>query len=872
VIGDVSFIHDTNGLNLLRTGGMSPALTVVLINNSGGGIFNFLPIAAEVPDEQFRPLWTTPQYVDIAGMCRAQGIPHMRVTNLAELETSLRSSWALNRHCVLEVVTNIESNVLHHEEIKGAVRRALDGGLAVDSDDNLGGGARSDSHTVITRVRVETDSLPLTKPLTTSCGRPCTTRDVAYILMDAVCSDGTPRRVIGEIAPLPGLHRETLEQAVEQVNILARNPLLQGSGVALSPTPGGKAVPGDGCMAQGAGATGGSDSDAGALFRSFMESLGIPLDSVYPSVACGVEAALYQLQVDGVATATDPPGATLVSALIDPHGKSAEMIAAEAHEIVTEQGYGCIKVKAGRADDPETDAAYLRVIRQAVGGDVALRVDANQSWTAAQAATYVEMVGDLGVEYLEEPLANPTNLFHWDASGVPIALDESIDQGVFDLFDDGTPLPTAVQFVVLKPSLIGGLSKTLALSRQAALRGLRTVISSSFESPLGLVHLSQIASAVEAERPATGARQAHGISTESWFQGHHSGLTSRARGCEGRIMPARVRLEHAEATSLLTGETLEVKMMSFTVRTQLVDWNVTEAISGAVSSASSAQAPPIVLVHGMFGSATEMYQLACALRQRRPGTPVLCVDLPGHGQSKWTQYGLDALRATDGPNMLDLMSEALDALLLDDRIGPCVLVGYSLGARLALSMCLRDASVDASDARRGVSNVIQLLTLSGGLGIGTDNPAARSARVEKDDTIAHAFESLPRREFFDSWYGAPLWDSMRAHPGFAKYVAAKAEQTADPQGVLAATLRDCSPGRVAPLREALDRWMENESPMNIDIVMMVGDQDATYFDMASTLDASKSKYLTLETVRGAGHAVHLEAPDTVASLIAQHVP
>jgi len=144
--------------------------------------------------------------------------------------------------------------------------------------------------------------------------------------------------------------------------------------------------------------------------------------------------------------------------------------------------------------------------------------------------------------------------------------------------------------------------------------------------------------------------------------------------------------------------------------------------------------------------------------------------------------------------------------------------------------------------------------------------------VEKDDTIAHAFESLPRREFFDSWNGAPLWDSMRAHPGFAKYVVAKAEQTPDPQGILAATLRDCSPGRVAPLREALDRWMENESPMNTDIVMMVGDQDATYLDMASTIDASKSEYLTLETVRGAGHAVHLEAPDTVASLIAQHVP
>ena len=68
VVGDVSFLHDVNGLNLLRTGTLSPPLTVVLVNNNGGGIFNFLPISGDVPDEQFRPLWTTPQHVDIAGM------------------------------------------------------------------------------------------------------------------------------------------------------------------------------------------------------------------------------------------------------------------------------------------------------------------------------------------------------------------------------------------------------------------------------------------------------------------------------------------------------------------------------------------------------------------------------------------------------------------------------------------------------------------------------------------------------------------------------------------------------------------------------------------------------------------------------------
>jgi isochorismate synthase/2-succinyl-5-enolpyruvyl-6-hydroxy-3-cyclohexene-1-carboxylate synthase/2-succinyl-6-hydroxy-2,4-cyclohexadiene-1-carboxylate synthase/O-succinylbenzoate synthase len=68
VVGDLSFLHDINGLNLLRNGESRSPLTVVLINNGGGGIFSFLPIADELPEDEFTPLWATPQNVDLAGM------------------------------------------------------------------------------------------------------------------------------------------------------------------------------------------------------------------------------------------------------------------------------------------------------------------------------------------------------------------------------------------------------------------------------------------------------------------------------------------------------------------------------------------------------------------------------------------------------------------------------------------------------------------------------------------------------------------------------------------------------------------------------------------------------------------------------------
>jgi hypothetical protein len=56
---------------LISAGEMRPPLTVVLINNGGGGIFSFLPIADAVPEDVFTPLWATPQHVDLAGVAGA---------------------------------------------------------------------------------------------------------------------------------------------------------------------------------------------------------------------------------------------------------------------------------------------------------------------------------------------------------------------------------------------------------------------------------------------------------------------------------------------------------------------------------------------------------------------------------------------------------------------------------------------------------------------------------------------------------------------------------------------------------------------------------------------------------------------------------
>jgi 2-succinyl-5-enolpyruvyl-6-hydroxy-3-cyclohexene-1-carboxylate synthase len=75
--GDLALLHDANGF-LLRSK-VRNSLTIVLINNRGGGIFEHLPIARfEPPFEQF---FATPQEIDFDALAAAHGVAHVSVTN-----------------------------------------------------------------------------------------------------------------------------------------------------------------------------------------------------------------------------------------------------------------------------------------------------------------------------------------------------------------------------------------------------------------------------------------------------------------------------------------------------------------------------------------------------------------------------------------------------------------------------------------------------------------------------------------------------------------------------------------------------------------------------------------------------------------------
>lgn len=86
ITGDLACLHDTNGW--LITPQFQGRLTVLLINNGGGGIFEHLPIRQFEPP--FEAFFATPQQVEFRNLAAAYGIPYHRLKDWADVETQLR--------------------------------------------------------------------------------------------------------------------------------------------------------------------------------------------------------------------------------------------------------------------------------------------------------------------------------------------------------------------------------------------------------------------------------------------------------------------------------------------------------------------------------------------------------------------------------------------------------------------------------------------------------------------------------------------------------------------------------------------------------------------------------------------------------------
>jgi 2-succinyl-5-enolpyruvyl-6-hydroxy-3-cyclohexene-1-carboxylate synthase len=90
LLGDVTFLHDSNGL-VLGPEEERPDLTLVVVNDDGGSIFASLEQGAERHAASYDRLFGTPHRVDLASLCAATRTPHWRVDSLVELRHALDS-------------------------------------------------------------------------------------------------------------------------------------------------------------------------------------------------------------------------------------------------------------------------------------------------------------------------------------------------------------------------------------------------------------------------------------------------------------------------------------------------------------------------------------------------------------------------------------------------------------------------------------------------------------------------------------------------------------------------------------------------------------------------------------------------------------
>ncbi|MFM2311971.1 MAG: hypothetical protein RLZZ04_1247, partial [Cyanobacteriota bacterium] len=103
--GDLAFLHDTNGLLIKQK--FQGHLTIILINNDGGGIFEILPIA-DFP--LFEEYFATPQTVDIAKLCTAYDLEYLKIDNWQQL-TDLTANLPPTGIRVLEIICDRHQDV-----------------------------------------------------------------------------------------------------------------------------------------------------------------------------------------------------------------------------------------------------------------------------------------------------------------------------------------------------------------------------------------------------------------------------------------------------------------------------------------------------------------------------------------------------------------------------------------------------------------------------------------------------------------------------------------------------------------------------------------------------------------------------------------
>ncbi|QUB51902.1 o-succinylbenzoate synthase [Prevotella nigrescens] len=238
----------------------------------------------------------------------------------------------------------------------------------------------------------------------------------------------------------------------------------------------------------------------------------------YPSMLFGLETAVAQFNAKGSLNFFDTPfgrgeEGIPINGLVW-MGTFEEMF--ERLEAKLKAGFRCIKIKIG-AIDFDRELQLIRHIRSTFSrNDVELRLDANGGFTPEEALSRMEALVQYDIHSIEQPIKQN----QWTemarlctATPLPIGLDEELigvneRQKKIELLDTIRP-----QYIVLKPSLHGGMAGTEEWIQLARERNIGSWITSALESNVGLNAIAQLTASIY----GTNIRHAQGLGTGQLF-------------------------------------------------------------------------------------------------------------------------------------------------------------------------------------------------------------------------------------------------------------------------------------------------------------------------------------------------------------------
>ncbi len=180
-------------------------------------------------------------------------------------------------------------------------------------------------------------------------------------------------------------------------------------------------------------------------------------------------------------------------------GTPAE-VAAEAERWAAD-GFGTFKLKLGVGDD----VGQVRAVREALGSEAKIRIDANASWGVEEAVAVLAAIEPFGIELAEQPVDSLREMAELARrTSIPLAADEIVTSAAEAV---AAAREGACAVTGVKLSKVGGRPEAEAIARQ-----LPVYYSSALDGPVGIAAAGQLAAELEQE-----PSYAHGLATQRLF-------------------------------------------------------------------------------------------------------------------------------------------------------------------------------------------------------------------------------------------------------------------------------------------------------------------------------------------------------------------